>query len=164
MVAEVPEARVGLVAAGQACVARFYAFPDAAFAGRVGSVAPTLSKERRTLRVFFELSDPQGRLEAGDVRRDRLWGPTPPNAAGPGRRRAARGPRPTTCSWRGEAGRWQVTRGQAGESDGTRVEVLDGLNAGERVIGAGAILLKPYVVEAVQGVGTPPPGDELPAG
>ena len=65
VVAKVPEAKVGLVEAGQACVARFFAFPDVLFAGRVGSLAPTLSKESRTLRVFFEVSDPRGRLKPG---------------------------------------------------------------------------------------------------
>ena len=38
-----------------------------------------------------------------------------------------------------------------GEQDGTRVEILDGLQGGERVIGSGAILLKPVVAQAVQG-------------
>ena len=60
-----PKRRIGLVQPGQSCNASFYAFPDTKFSGRVGSLAPTLSKELRTLRVFFELSDPQGRLKPG---------------------------------------------------------------------------------------------------
>jgi multidrug efflux pump subunit AcrA (membrane-fusion protein) len=47
-------------------------------------------------------------------------------------------------------GTWKVTEVKVGEQDGTRVEILDGLQGGERVIGSGAILLKPIVVRAVQ--------------
>jgi multidrug efflux pump subunit AcrA (membrane-fusion protein) len=49
------------------------------------------------------------------------------------------------------SGVWQVTEVKVGEQDGTRVEILDGLQGGERVIGNGAILLKPVVVQALQG-------------
>src|SRR5208337_181869 len=65
VVAEVPEARVGLVEKDQACTAQFYAFPGESVPGSVRSLAPTISKERRTLRVFFQLPDPQGRLKPG---------------------------------------------------------------------------------------------------
>jgi hypothetical protein len=49
-----------------------------------------------------------------------------------------------------DAGTWQITEVQTGELRGTNVEVLAGLKAGERVLGKGAILLKPAVVAAVQ--------------
>ena len=92
VVAEVPEARVALAQPGQACVAQFYAFPDVKFTGRVGSLAPTLSKDRRTLRVFFQVSDPEGTPQAGHVRRDRPGHGRPRDAHDSGRRRAARRP------------------------------------------------------------------------
>jgi hypothetical protein len=47
-------------------------------------------------------------------------------------------------------GTWQITEVQTGELRGANVEVLAGLQAGERVLGNGAILLKPVVVRALQ--------------
>ena len=47
-------------------------------------------------------------------------------------------------------GEWQVTEITTGEQYGSRIEVLKGLQPGDRVIGYGAILLKPYVVQDVQ--------------
>ena len=52
-----------------------------------------------------------------------------------------------------EPGTWQITEVQIGELRGTNVEVLSGLKAGDRVLGKGAILLKPVVVLALQGNG-----------
>jgi hypothetical protein len=45
--------------------------------------------------------------------------------------------------------KWHVTEVQVGELHGTDVEVLSGLKQGDRVLGQGAILLKPMVVEAL---------------
>jgi hypothetical protein len=39
---------------------------------------------------------------------------------------------------------------QVGELRGANVEVLAGLKAGDRVLGKGAVLLKPVVVRALQ--------------
>ena len=47
---------------------------------------------------------------------------------------------------------------QIGELRGTDVEVLSGLKAGDRVLGQGAILLKPIVVRCLQSVDSPSKG------
>ena len=47
---------------------------------------------------------------------------------------------------------------QAGDANGGDVEVLSGLQAGQKVLGKGAVLLKPFVVRALQVT-----GDETPA-
>jgi multidrug efflux pump subunit AcrA (membrane-fusion protein) len=49
-----------------------------------------------------------------------------------------------------EPGLWKVTEVKVGELHGSRVEILEGLKPGQQVIGSGAILLKPFIVEAVQ--------------
>ncbi len=152
VVAEVPEARVGLAQPGQACVAQFYAFPERSFTGRVGSLAPTLSKDRRTLRVFFQVNDPQGLLKPGmfaeiglgtDVRM-RLTIP----ADG-----VLHVGQSDYVILAGEAGMWKIAKIKTGEQYGNRIEVLQGLKFGDRVVAAGAILLKPYVVRDIQGLG-----------
>ena len=149
VVAEVPEARVGLVRPGQACSARFYAFPDARFAGRVGSLGPTLSKERRTLRVFFELFDPQTRLKPGMFAEIGLGTDVREMLLMPADGVLHVGQSDYALVAAGE-GVWKVTEVKAGEQYGSRVEVLKGLEATDRVIGSGAILLKPFVVQDVQ--------------
>src|SRR5262249_10621962 len=69
VVADVPESKVGdvteIVRKGQGCQARFYGIPGQMFSGKVSSMAPVLSKERRTLRVLFVLDDPHDQLKPG---------------------------------------------------------------------------------------------------
>jgi multidrug efflux pump subunit AcrA (membrane-fusion protein) len=148
--ADVPEARLGLVREGQACQARFYGFPDLVFNGKVSSLAPTISKERRSLRVLFELQDPQNRLRPGmfaDIglgtdERETLMVPAD------GVIHVGRSDYLLVGT---EPDYWRITEVKVGELYMTRVEVLEGLKAGDRVIGSGAILLKPFVVQSVQG-------------
>jgi len=154
VVAEVPEARVGLAQPGQACVAQFYAFPDVKFTGRVGSLAPTLSKDRRTLRVFFQLSDPDGRLKPGMFAEIGLGTDSRPSLLIPADSVLHVGTSDYVIV-AGEAGVWKITEVKTGEQYGTRIEVLRGLKGGDRIVGSGAILLKPYVVRDIQGVGKP---------
>jgi membrane fusion protein, heavy metal efflux system len=149
VMADVPEARVGLVAAEQACEARFYGLPETVFPGKVSSLAPTLSGERRTLRVFFELNDQQGRLKPGMYAEIGL-GTDPRQTVLLPADGVLHVGRSDYVLVETEPGVWRVTEVKVGEQDGTRVEILDGLQGGERVIGNGAILLKPLVVRAVQ--------------
>src|SRR5262249_30330723 len=149
VVAEVPEAKVGLVQKGQGCVARFFAYPGADFPGRVGSLSPTLAKERRTLRVFFELGDLDGKLKpgmfaeigTGTDTRDVLMVPS---------RAVLHVGRLDYVLVGGAAGEWHITDVRAGEAHGPNVEILAGVKPGDHVIGNGAILLQPLVVQALQ--------------
>jgi cobalt-zinc-cadmium efflux system membrane fusion protein len=149
VMADVPEAKVGLVAAGQACEARFYGFPETVFPGKVSSLSPTLSGERRTLRVLFELHDRQGRLKPGMYAEIGLGTDPRQTVLLPADSVLHIG-RSDYVLVEIESGVWQVTEVKVGEQDGTRVEILEGLQGEERVIGSGAILLKPVVVRAVQ--------------
>src|SRR5207249_1977458 len=62
-----PEASVSQVRVGQECTAKFYSYPDWSPKDPVfvSGLGPSLSKERRTLRVTFELHDPDGKLLPG---------------------------------------------------------------------------------------------------
>ncbi|MGH8550375.1 MAG: efflux RND transporter periplasmic adaptor subunit [Methylococcales bacterium] len=148
VMADVPEVRIALVAAGQACEARFYGLPDHLFRGVVRSLAPALSPERRTLRVFFELNDREGRLKPGMYAEIGL---------GTDPRQAVLAPADGILHiadadyvlTEAGIGLWKVTEILVGERAGERVEVLKGLKGGERLISKGAILLKPLVVKAL---------------
>jgi multidrug efflux pump subunit AcrA (membrane-fusion protein) len=137
-----------LVSAGQACEARFYGLPHQLFRGVVRSIAPALFTEHRTLRIFFELNDQQGQLKPGmyadiglgmDPRWTRL---TPSDAV------LHIGESDYVLTEAG-LGLWRITTVQVGERLGSRVEILDGLKNGQKIVGNGAILLKSLVVKAL---------------
>jgi len=52
---------------------------------------------------------------------------------------------------RTQPGSWKVTEVQVGEAHGTSVEILSGLAPGDTLITSGAILLKPLLVQSLQG-------------
>ena len=149
VVAEVPEARAGLARQGDPCIAEFFAFPEIKFDGIVGSVSPTISKDRRTLRIFFQVNDPKGLLKPGmyaDVGlstspRETLLVPAD------GVLHVGKFDYVLVADGKDQ---WKVARVKTGEQVGSFLEILSGLDPGDRVIGAGAILLKPYVVADVQ--------------
>lgn len=148
VMADVPEMRIGLVAVDQACEARFYGLNNQLFKGTVRSLSPALSPERRTLRVYFELNDPENKLKPGMYAEIGLG--TDPRMAtlvsADGILHITDGDYVLTQA---QPGIWKVTAVQVGERAGNRVEILDGLAGGERMIGNGAILLKPLVVQAL---------------
>jgi hypothetical protein len=108
-----------------------------------------LSKERRSLRVLFDIADPQDHLRPGmfaeiglgtDAREALLIRPEGVVHVG----------RADYVLVGGSDGQWRVTEVQVGELREAMVEVLSGLQAGDRVAGPGVILLKPYIVQALQ--------------
>lgn len=150
VVAEVPEARLDVVRVGERCEARFYGILDRVFPGRVTRVAPMLSPERRTLRLLFELPDAGHKLKPGmfaDV------------GLGTDTRNALLLPADAVIHYgqadyvfaRTEPGPWRVQPVELGEAHGSDVEVRGGVSPGEQVIGAGAILLKPFLVRSLDG-------------
>jgi cobalt-zinc-cadmium efflux system membrane fusion protein len=63
--ANVPEAKVSQVREGQRCRVRFYAYPEKLFDAHVETLSTTVTRELRTLRVLFDLNDPEGVLIPG---------------------------------------------------------------------------------------------------
>jgi len=153
VVGDVPEALVSRVKLGQGCEARFSCLAGKRFAGKVRSVSPALSKERRSLRVLFTIDDPDDLLRPGmfaDVglgtdAREALLVPS----AG-----VVHVGRTDYLLVRVGERDWRPAAVQVGEVHRDAVEILDGVRSGTEVIGQGAILLKPTIVEAVQGAGS----------
>ncbi len=149
VMAEVPEAKLTRVQVGKKCEASFFGIPGQIFTGEVKAIAPVVTKERRTLRVLFTIDDLNDQLRPGmfaeiglDTEpRDMLLIPSD-GVLHVGRTDyvlAAEG-----------KGRWRVENVLVGEFYGSQVEIISGLHPGERVMGQGAILLKPLVVKALQ--------------
>lgn len=146
VVADVPEALVSRVKLGQSCEAAFLGIAGKTFTGTVRSLSPVLSKERRTLRVLFTISDPEDQLRPGmfaDI------------GLGTDAREALLVPlsgvvhvgRSDYLLVRADSGDLLPTAVQVGELHDDAVEILEGLKSGDAVVGQGAILLKPYIAE-----------------
>jgi hypothetical protein len=146
--AEVPEAVLAQVREGEACVARFYAVPDVAFRGRVRSLGPAVSHERRTLPVLFELRDEQARLRPGMFADVGLGAEPRPAVLLPADAVLHVG-RGDYVLVGGQPGLFRVTPVRVGESYEGRLQVVGGVKAADRVVSGGAILLKPYVESAL---------------
>lgn len=148
VVAEVPEAKIGEIQDGNSCSAMFYGFPGRPFPGHVGQAAPILSAEGRTLRVPFELQDGDRRLRPG------MYAEV---ALGTDERDALFAPSDGLLHIGSldylliETGTnlWKAVPVRAGEPLGGRIEILSGVKAGQRVLGNGAILLKPLIVQGL---------------
>lgn len=149
IMADVPELRISLVAVGQACAARFYGLPDQVFAGKVRSLAPTLSAERHTLRVFFELNDATDQFKPGMYAEIGL-GTDPRDAILVPTDGVLHSGNSDYVLIGAQEGLWRITEVSVGESIDDRIEILKGVREGERIIGNGAILLKPMLVQSLQ--------------
>ncbi|MFZ2725728.1 MAG: efflux RND transporter periplasmic adaptor subunit [Methylococcaceae bacterium] len=149
IMADVPELRISLVSTGQTCTAKFYGLPNQVFTGKVRSIAPTLSAERHTLRVFFELNDTADQFKPGLYAEIGL-GTDPRNAVLVPTDGVLHSNDSDYVLINAGDGLWQITEVEVGESMNGRVEILHGLQGGERIIGNGAILLKPMLVQALQ--------------
>ncbi|HLA85749.1 MAG TPA: efflux RND transporter periplasmic adaptor subunit [Thermoguttaceae bacterium] len=149
VVADVPEGLAARAKLAQGCDARFFGLPDQTFQGKVRAIAPVLSKERRSLRVLFAISDPHDQLRPGmfadiglgtDARSALLIPPEGVVHVG----------RADYVLVRDGRSDWRVTEVQVGELHDEGVEIVGGLRAGDQIAGRGAILLKPLIIQALQ--------------
>lgn len=148
IMADVPELKISEVSVGQSCVARFYGLSDQSFSGKVRSLAPTLSPERHTLRVFFELNDQYDQFKPGMYAEIGL-GTDPRPAILIPTDSVLHSQDSDYVLVNAGSGLWRITEVQVGENVDDRVEILKGLQGGEEIIGNGAILLKPMLVQAL---------------
>lgn len=148
IVAEVPESKIGEVKEGNSCSASFYGIPGQTFPGHVGVSAPVLSAEGRTLRVPFEVPDTERQLRPGMFAEVAL---------GTDERNALFAPADGLLHIGAldyllvevAPHKWHAVSVRTGEPLGGRIEILSGVEAGKRVMGNGAILLKPLIVQAL---------------
>jgi multidrug efflux pump subunit AcrA (membrane-fusion protein) len=158
VVAEAPEARAALVKQQMACAVRFFALPGRVFTGNVSAISPVISSEKRILHVQFTIKDT-----------DRLIRPGMFAEVGMGtdERTVLLMPadgvlhlaRSGYALVQADPGQWRVVAVEVGAPVGKDVEVLAGLKEGNRVLGKGAILLKPHVSQALAHPGEVPTVD-----
>ncbi|MFO0899198.1 MAG: efflux RND transporter periplasmic adaptor subunit [Pirellulales bacterium] len=148
VLADVPEGRLNQVQVGQRCEASFYGLPHERFVGRVRSIAPVLSRERRSLRVLFVINDPKDLLRPGMFAEIGL-GTDPRKALLAPTEGVLHLGRKDYLLAEEQPNLWRVTEVNVGEPHNGEVEILEGVRAGQTVIGKGAILLKPMVARAL---------------
>jgi hypothetical protein len=149
VMADVPEGRVGNVRVGQSVEARFLGLGDELFTGKVERIAPTLSKERRSLRILFRINDPHDHLRPGMFAEIGLGTDPRQTVLVPTDAVLHVGRSDYVVIANGD-GTWHTVEVKLGELHDREIEVLDGLRPGDRVIAKGAILLKPAVVLSLQ--------------
>jgi hypothetical protein len=171
VVADVPEKLVRYVKVGMNCKVDFFALPDhkPPFTGRVSSISPVISKDKRVASVQFIVKDPDkelrpgmfGRIGLGDERKALVM---------PADGVIHVGDRDYVLVGLKDD-RWEIFQVKTGEllknefdllpGDLVKndIEVLSGyslenparsLQKDDRVIGQGAILLQPMIIRALQ--------------
>lgn len=163
----VPAAQIGRVRLGQPARFTSPALPGQSFDGKVGFLQPMLDAATRTLAVRVALPNPDGQLRPG------LFGTVA--LAADGGHEALTIPRSALID-SGQrqvalvevaAGRFAPRHISVGQRSGDRVEVLDGLAEGERVVVEGNFLIdaESNLRAALQGLASPDPhaGHVMPA-
>jgi len=139
--AEVPEPSVRLIHVGEPVSISFVSQPDETFTGKVTRIGDVLDPQTRTLKVQVELPNPQGRLRPEMFGSLRLLGP---------KRMVPVVPPAAIVQEYGHAlvfverkpGQFERRQISTGVRVGPAVAVLSGVEAGDRVITDGAVLLK----------------------
>ena len=117
------------------------AFPGEQFTGRVSRVAPVFDPATRTATMEIEIPNPGFRLKPGMYARVRLMADRKPNALTVPRNAVVDiGGKRGVYLIDGDVARFQAV--QTGLSDGERMEVLDGLQEGPRLVTTGALALR----------------------
>ena len=153
VVADVAEAYLSRVKIGQQCKATFVGLPDTNFVGRVNSILPVLSRERRTLRLLLLIHDEDDELRPG-MFGDFGLGTDPRPALLATADAILHVGRSDYCLVKSQAASesepWHIVEVEVGEPHAGFVEITKGVTRGDKIIGSGAILLKPVVVRSLQ--------------
>lgn len=135
--ADVPASDIGLVAVGAAVTFRIEGLPDRAFEGRVERINPTADERSRTVKVYAVLSNADGQLRGGMFAKGQLAAGTVAAATlAPIAAVREEGADVFVYTVAGETvGRKAVRLGARDPGRGV-VQVLEGLEPGERVLNA----------------------------
>lgn len=148
VVAEVPEAKASRLKPGISAELRFLALPGLILQARSAALAPCILPDRRIMLVQFQVDEPDRRLLPGMFAEIALG--TEPTSLVMVSAAAVVHHRGTdyVVVARGD-GELAILRVEAGAAVDGMVPIRNGLDAGERVVTEGAILLKPLFAGAL---------------
>jgi membrane fusion protein, copper/silver efflux system len=139
--AEVFESQAEWAAAGQAAEARLDYLPGQVFTGQVDYVYPVLDPKTRTLRVRLRFDNPDERLKPNMYAQVSIYGKLQPNALSIPREALIRAPgRDRVVVALGD-GRFDVHEVMTGMESGDWVEIVAGIQEGERVVTSAQFLI-----------------------
>lgn len=141
VMAELPESVAAQVAPGNAVVAHATALPQLELRGKVAAILPEVNAATRTVRARVELANPGGRLAPGMfVNLSFAASPRAPALLVPSEALVRTGTRSVVMLEQGP-GKFVPMQVEAGQEAGGQVEILSGLQAGQKVAVSGQFLL-----------------------
>jgi membrane fusion protein (multidrug efflux system) len=151
----VPERYLGVLRAGTPIRASIDAYGDEVFGGRIALIDTRINEQTRAVTARAEIPNPGGRIRPGmavrvAVQQGQRTAPAAPEAAvqyeGDGAfvYRIARGEKGSTA---------QRVEVETGSVEGGFVEILSGLNVGDRIVGSGLNRIQPGAPVRVAGQG-----------
>jgi Cu(I)/Ag(I) efflux system membrane fusion protein len=141
LIAEVPEAQAGQVAAGMPVEARTAAYPERVFHGRVEALLPEVNVATRTVRARVVLANPGGALKPGMFANATFRGPAAKAAVLlPSEAVIRTGKRNVVIVAEGD-GKFAPVEVEVGREAGDQTEITKGLAAGQRVVASGQFLI-----------------------
>jgi membrane fusion protein, heavy metal efflux system len=147
MVANVIETDAPAYKTGQAVQAKVPAYPDQVFTGTINALGPSIDATTHRQLVRSVISDPEHRLRAGMYANFVTDVGAPVNAIGIPTTGLVREGDGTTSMWvRSRERTFERRTVRTGIRDGNRVQLLDGVNAGEDIVTDGAVFLSNKLV------------------
>jgi membrane fusion protein, copper/silver efflux system len=138
--ADIYESEVSTVTLNQSASVMFAAYPGKIFRGNVSYIYPSLNTEARTVRVRLELPNPELKLKPGMYGNVTLQMDAVHTLVVPKEAVLETGLRQLVFLDRGQ-GRYEPASVKLGRRSQDDVEVLEGLNAGDRVVTSANFLL-----------------------
>lgn len=150
---DVPEAQLDRVRAGQEVTIAVDSLPERSFRGVLDHIAPEVDAQTRTARARVALQNPDGALRANMFARAEIsLGKSRPTVMVPAAAvQRARGASLVFVQL--AADQFEARRVTLGLAQGDRVELVEGVAAGERVATGGAFLLKTETLKGAIGAG-----------
>ena len=137
--AAVPEKQIAGIKRGMSVEANFAAFSQKV-TGKVIDILPTLDTTSRTIKVRIELPNPSGQLKPGMFASVNIINNPQSSLVVPEQAVIRTGTRNIVIVAH-EQGRFEPVVVQLGQSDGNKIAILQGLNAGQKVVVSGQFLI-----------------------
>ena len=121
---------------------RVNAYPGEIFKGRITYVGDVLDPSTRTMQLRLELPNKDGRLKSEMFASVRLYSESQPDRLAVPEAALQRDQGRTFVFVQRNASEYEVRDVKVGESNGTLISILTGLDEGEPVVTHGAFILK----------------------
>ena len=137
--AAVPETQIAGIKRGDKIEATFAAYPQKV-SGKVIDILPTLDTTSRTIKVRIELPNREGQLKPGMFASVKFSNNPQSSLVVPEQAVIRTGTRNIIIVAH-EKGRFEPVVVQLGQSDGNKIAILQGLNAGQKIVISGQFLI-----------------------